>query len=340
MPDSSTTRQHVTEPAGGHAWRLLLPVGALLLLVTGLLLPRPERLPRLRVSPGLWPGSEAIVLAHAQGRLPADQFQLIELPWSSAAMRALGNGASDVAVVTLDGVLRMREAGQDLRVLMVLDESKGGDAVLARHELTNMAALRGKRVGVDVRGVGIYLLINALESAGMKVDDLKLVPMIQPEMEQALADGVVDAVVASEPWASRLRQAGTHVVYDSRQLRVPVMRMVVASGDACRRSRPQLVALLRAQTELVEAVWSGGDVAEVEMVLRRERLTLDAFREASRLWMPLDFARNEVLLGGSEPQLGVMAATVAEQMQRAGFLKELPTGDTWMDETFLQEVRP
>jgi hypothetical protein len=118
------------------------------------------------------------------------------------------------------------------------------------------------------------------------------------------------------------------------------MRMVVASGDACRRFRPQLEALLKAQTELVEAVWSGGDVAEVEMVLRRERLTLDVFREASRLWMPLDFARNEVLLGGSEPQLGVMASTVAEQMQRAGFLKALPSGDTWMDETFLQEVRP
>lgn len=340
MPDSTTIRQHATEPAGGHARRFWLPAGALLLLITGLLLPRPERLQRLRVSPGLWPGSEAIVLAHAQGRLPADQFQLIELPWSSAAMRALGNGASDVAVVTLDGVLRMREAGQDLRVLMVLDESKGADAVLARHELTNMAALRGKRVGVDVRGVGIYLLINALESASMKVDDLRLVPMIQPEMEQALADGAVDAVVASEPWASRLRQAGTHAVYDSRQLRVPVMRMVVASGDACRRSRPQLVALLRAQTELVEAVWSGGDVSEMEMVLRRERLTPDAFRESSRLWMPLDFARNEVLLGGSEPLLGVMAASVAEQMQRAGFLKELPSGDFWMDETFLQEVRP
>lgn len=340
MPDSSTTRQHVTEPAGGHARRFLLPAGAFLLLVTGLLLPRPERLPRLRVSPGLWPGSEAMVLAHAQGRLPADQFQLIELPWSSAAMRALGNGAADVAVVTLDGVLRMREAGQDLRVLMVLDESKGADAVLVRHAVAEMAALRGKRVGVDVRGVGIYLLINALESAGMKMDELKLVPMIQPEMEQALTDGAVDAVVASEPWASRLREAGTHAVYDSRQLRVPVMRMVVASGDACRRFRPQLEALLKAQTELVGAVWSGGDVAEVEMVLRRERLTLDVFREASRLWMPLDFARNEVLLGGSEPQLGVMASTVAEQMQRAGFLKALPSGDTWMDETFLQEVRP
>jgi NitT/TauT family transport system substrate-binding protein len=318
----------------------LLPVGALLLLVMGLLFPRSERLQRLRVSPGLWPGSEAIMLAHAQGRLSADEYQLIELPWSSAAMRALGNGAADVAVVTLDGVLRMREAGQELRVLMVLDESKGADVVLARLEVMDVRGLKGKRVGVDVRGVGVYVLINALESAGMTADDLKLVPMIQPEMEQALADKEVDAVVASEPWASRLRLADMHSIYDSRQLQVPVMRMVVASGDACRRFRPQLVALLKAQIDLTAAVRSGGDLPEMAMMLRRERLTQDAFRQALTLWKPFDISRNEILLSGEKPQLGVMAASAAEQMQRAGFLKELPSGDTWMDGTLLKEVKP
>ena len=64
MTDSPITRQHFTEPPGGLARRFMLPAGALLLLVMGLLLPGPERLPRLRVSPGVWPGSEAIVLAH------------------------------------------------------------------------------------------------------------------------------------------------------------------------------------------------------------------------------------------------------------------------------------
>jgi hypothetical protein len=42
---------------------------------------------------------------------------MIEIPWSSAVMRALDNGAEDV-VVTLDGIMRMRESGQQQRVLM------------------------------------------------------------------------------------------------------------------------------------------------------------------------------------------------------------------------------
>ncbi|WP_397385893.1 hypothetical protein [Prosthecobacter sp.] len=46
-----------------------------------------------------------------------DRSQMIEIPWSSAVMRALDNGAADV-VVTLDGSMCMRECGQQLRVLM------------------------------------------------------------------------------------------------------------------------------------------------------------------------------------------------------------------------------
>ena len=42
---------------------------------------------------------------------------MIEIPWSSAVMRAWDNGAADVVVI-LDGSMCMRECGQQLRVLM------------------------------------------------------------------------------------------------------------------------------------------------------------------------------------------------------------------------------
>lgn len=106
--------------------RLAVPLCALLLLVVGMAFPRTERKQRVRVAPGTWPGAETLLLANDLNKLPASRFQVIEIPWSSAVMRALGNGAADVAVVTLDSVLRMRESGQKLRVLMVLDQSTGG----------------------------------------------------------------------------------------------------------------------------------------------------------------------------------------------------------------------
>jgi NitT/TauT family transport system substrate-binding protein len=253
-------------------------------------------------------------------------------------MRALGNGAADVGVFTLDGVLRMLETGQDLRVLMVLDESRGADMVLARAGVESVAGLRGKRVGVDVRGAGIYILLNALESVGMAPQDVRLVPMVQPELEQALADEAVDAVVASEPWASHLRQAGMHAIFDSRSLKVPVMRMMVASGEACRLYRPQLQELMKAQADLTKKLRSGQAQDEMNLVLRREKISRETFQESLMKWQPLDGSRNAELLAGVRPKLVEIASAVALQMQQGGLLGNLPKNDVWIDAALMQEV--
>lgn len=320
--------------------RLAALIVAVILLLVAFWLPQIRKAGRLRVSPGVWPGAEAIVLAHAEGKLLASEFQLVELPWSSAAMRALGSGAADAAVVTLDAVLRMREAGQDLRVLMVLDESAGADVVLARQDVADVKALKGGRVGVDVSGVGAYLLLNALEGAGSNMDDVRLVPLTQPEMEQAVADGAVDAVLVSEPWSSRLRRAGWHAVYDSKQLSIPIMRVLAATREACEQSRPGLVALLKAQMELTPRVRGGTAFEGMDMVLRREKISGAMFNAALASWRPLNAAENRALLIGNSPRLAGMADEIAGQMLRGGLLKSKPAEQTWIDASILQEAAP
>lgn len=320
--------------------RLAALLVAVILLLLASWLPQARKTGRLRVSPGVWPGAEAIVLAHAEGKLPAAEFQLVELPWSSAAMRALGSGAADAAVVTLDAVLRMREGGQDLRVLMVLDESAGADMVLARQDVTDIKALNGCRVGVDVSGVGAYLLMNALEGAGMTMSDVRLVPLTQPEMEQAVADGAVDAVLVSEPWSSRLKRAGWHAVYDSKQLSIPIMRVLAATREACEQSRPGLVALLRAQMELTPRVRGGTSFDSMDLVLRREKISRAMFNAALESWRPLDAAENRTLLLGKPPRLARIADEITGQMLRGGLLRSKPAEQPWIDADIIQEAAP
>lgn len=321
------------------AWlrRLMIPFCALLLAV---LVPHIEKRQRVRVAPGVWPGSEALLLAYAQKKLPADRFQMIELPWSSAVMRALGNGAADVAVVTLDGVLRMREGGQQLRVLMVLDESTGADAVMTRPEITEVKGLKGKRVGVDVRGVGAYLLVNALESAGMTMNDIQMVQLIQREMASAVEAGDVDAVVVAEPWFASLRAKGLHSVYDSKQLAVPIVRVLVASKKAHGLFQSELALLLKAQMEMTEVVRTGKPFDGVEMVLRRERLRFEDFVSSLDHWRPLTVEQNAAMLTGAHPQLVQMAAMMEEQMLQAGLLRSRPAPSAWIDATLYKEARP
>lgn len=320
--------------------RLAVPLCALLLLVVGMAFPRTERKQRVRVAPGTWPGAETLLLANDLNKLPASRFQVIEIPWSSAVMRALGNGAADVAVVTLDSVLRMRESGQKLRVLMVLDQSTGGDAVLARAGIQDMQGLRAKTVGVDVRGAGGCLLIQALEQAGMTMGDIKAVPLIQSEMEQALELSAVDAVVVSEPWLTRLRQKGLHSVHDSAQQQIPILRVLVASERACAAYRDELMILMKTHVAMTAQIRSGTPFQGMEMVLRRQKLQTEEFVEALKHWKPLTASENAEMLTGENPKLLQLAASMEELMIHRGLLRTKLGTSPWIDPTFFKEAWP
>ncbi|MHB1080691.1 MAG: hypothetical protein ACYC67_14905 [Prosthecobacter sp.] len=95
--------------------RRFLPLLCAVVLLAASFFPYQEPKSRLRVVPGLWPAAEPLLVAGDLQMLPPNRFQIIEIPWASAVARAFGSGAADVAVVTLEGALRMREAGQKLR---------------------------------------------------------------------------------------------------------------------------------------------------------------------------------------------------------------------------------
>lgn len=312
-----------------------LPVLLAGLLLAASFFPYQERKSRLRVVPGLWPVAEPLLVAGDLEMLPPNHFQIIEIPWASAVARAFGSGAADVAIVTLDGVLRMREAGQKLRVLKALSKSAGADAVLARPDIRRMQDLKGKRIGIE-RSAGSYLLANALEDAGMAMTDVEVIPMFQSEMELALQGGQVEAVVVTEPWLTRMSGEETHSLYDSNQLKVPIIHLLVASEHACSISREELKTLLQVQTEMTDKIWAGKPFPGMDAVLRRENLNSQELPLCLGKLRPLGREENAEML----KQLPQMARQMEEQMIRTGIIKSRPPDSEWIDGSFTKEATP
>lgn len=315
--------------------RFTAPLCALLLLVGVTLLPQVEIKPRMKVALSVWPGSEGLVLARDASWLPQDRIRVVELPWASAVSRTFDDDMVDVAVLTLDGVLQLREGGQRLRVLQVMDQSTGGDAVLARPEIQNLEGLKDKRVGVDVFGVGMYLLVNALEHAGMTLKDVQIVPLIQPEIDSMFQSGSIDAAVAAEPWLTQVRGKGMHRLYGSEELETPIYRMLVASEKACTSFQEELTALVRATAVVTRQVRSGKEFDGMQAILRREKVTLENFVQNLQSWQPLDLAQNREMLAGPQPKLDVLARRVETQMLRHGLLRAPLEPAKWIDPQFL-----
>lgn len=319
-----------------HHRRLLMLLLAIALFVLSFLVPKPDSREPLAVAIGVWPGAETLVLARERRLLPADQVKLVEMTWDSAGMRALGNRVVDAAVLSLDEVLRLRESGYDVRVVLVFDQSLGGDAILARPEVKSVGDLRGKRVGVDIRAAGMFLLAAALEKHGLSSADVTAVPMGTQDMGDALSAGEVDAIVSVEPWLTQVRAAGVDVLFESRELTPPVTRVLVTFSDVVRAQQTRLALLVKAHFDLLK-VLQRGDPAEpgINVVARRERTDAAGFQHSLQQIRLVDLDQNRKWLGKNDTDLKRMAGEVERVMIRAGLLHGSIEASDWTDDTFL-----
>ncbi|MDB6138427.1 MAG: bacterial extracellular solute-binding s, 3 family protein [Verrucomicrobiaceae bacterium] len=312
--------------------------------LAGLLLAAAARLPRrihpdpLTVAVGMWPGCETLMLARERGLLPGEHVQIIEMTWPSATMRAFGSGVVDAAVLSLDEVMRLREDGSDLRVVMVMDASEGGDALIVGEGLRTLADLKGHRVGVDLRAAGLYLLTCALEKAGLKSADLELVPMNLPETEEFFTSKDVDAVVTSEPWLTRLKAVGARSIFDSSQTDIPVYRVMVVSEEALHDQREDVVRVVQAHFAMMKELRKHAMVEGMEAVLRRQALTKEQFFASWDRLKTFTVKDNFSLMGEHAEGLIKDAAGVETRM-RASNLLFRPLGKTaWIDGSLLKEA--
>jgi NitT/TauT family transport system substrate-binding protein len=86
-------------------------------------------------------------------------------------------------------------------------------AYLARNdridgEFTDLANLAGADVSFNVTNVQGYVLDKALEGSGITIDDLEALDIPNAAEIEGLTDGSVDLTNATEPWVTRILEAG------------------------------------------------------------------------------------------------------------------------------------
>ncbi|MDH5395116.1 MAG: nitrate/sulfonate/bicarbonate ABC transporter, partial [Gammaproteobacteria bacterium] len=110
----------------------------------------------LRIASSPWPGFEPLYLARDLGYLDKNKTKLFELPSLDITMESFRNRSADLATLTLDEVLELLLYGTKLRILLIMDISNGGDAVLAKPEIKNIEEIKGKRISIVNVPLGLY----------------------------------------------------------------------------------------------------------------------------------------------------------------------------------------
>lgn len=269
--------------------------------VAAFLLPVPVPEEPLRVAVPLWPGAESLVLDRAAGRVQPEEISLIEINWTSASMRAVGNRVVDAAILTLDEALLQIQQGYPLKILLVTDISRGADAVLVSPDIPSIREIRGRKVGYEPRTSGSRLLELAMKEADLPLDSISQVVLNAIEIQDAQSGPPVDVIVCSEPWQQRLKRLGMKSVFDSSRPGAEVVRVLVAHADAIRQNKNALIKLVRAHFDWAPRLAELGD--ELEPVLRREGVTQEEFFNILKFIKTPSLEQNRRWLSFEDPWL-------------------------------------
>jgi NitT/TauT family transport system substrate-binding protein len=277
--------------------------------------------PPMRIGMNVWPGYEPLFLAREMGNLNEDDFRLVEFSNSSGVGRAFRNRTLEAACLTLDEILYTVQDGMDPVILLVLDESRGADVVLARPPIGTLAQLKGKRIGVEVSAVETYLLIRALQHGGLTLHDVTPVYLSLENHVEAFSSGSVDAVVTFEPARTKILALGAVDVFNSTQIPGEIVDVLAVHRDYAEKFPRRIQALQRAWFAALARNHEKPRESATFMALR-EQVSADQFQASlQELHLP-DQAENQQLLAGSSPGLLASAERLKSVMREAKLLEQ------------------
>jgi sulfonate transport system substrate-binding protein len=204
-----------------------------------------------------------------------------EFPAGPPLLEAVNGGSIDFGITGEAPPVFAQAAGVPFVYVAVDRPAPAGEAILVPQDspIREIADLKGKRVAFN-RGSNVhYLLIAALEQAGLKFGDIEPAYLAPADGRAAFARGSVDAWVIWDPYLAA-GQAATHarVLTDATGLaRNPQFYLAAA---AFAKARPDLIRVLLAEIGKTDA-WAAKHQTEVATLLAPQTgLPLDVLHVA------------------------------------------------------------
>lgn len=201
---------------------------------------------------GYQKSSTLITILKTRGTLEKKLAPLgVKVSWHEFAsglplLEALNVGAVDVSADVADTVpVFALAAGAQLTYIAQESPSPGAQAILVKPDspIKTVADLKGKRIGFAKAAGAHYLLLAALDQAGLSLKDVQPAYLAPADGRAAFEKGAIDAWVIWDPFLSAAqRQAHARIVTDGRNL-ADYQRYYLASTPFA-KAHPEVVRLI------------------------------------------------------------------------------------------------
>ncbi len=148
--------------------------------------------------------------------------QWLEFAAGPQQLEALNAGALDLASTAESPPAFAQAAGGSLVYLATTASNGKAVSLLVQNgsSVKTLADLKGKKIAFQKASIGHYLLVKALESAGMTLNDVQSVFLPPADANAAFSANSVDAWFIWEPFPTRVVESHSgHVLIDGEKLR-------------------------------------------------------------------------------------------------------------------------
>lgn len=259
----------------------------------------------------------------------------------SLTMAGVASGELQGTAATIDEIMKYRSPDLCFKAVYALDDSHGGDGILAGTDVASFADLKGKDVGLNEGSVSQFWFSILLKQNGMTEADVNVVNMTADDAAAAFMAGQIPVAVTWEP----------HLTLAKEQK----VGKVLVSSDETPGLIVDVVALrcdvIENQPDDVKALVAGLQKAH-EYLLANQDKAYEIMAKGVGGWLsdPKDFAasaagvqfygkeRNaEFFKGGADGEAGKLVALGGEIWGGLGKLQMDVKYDDLVDTSFLAQ---
>jgi NitT/TauT family transport system substrate-binding protein len=280
-----------------------------------------------------WIGSIAFFVAQQKGFFKEEGLDVQTKSFSSPGdgLKPLLSNDLDAVLSTADCVLTVVDkAPGQLKIVYLTDTSSGADAIVAKKDIPNIKAMKGRKVAATLGQCNQLLLDKALEKAGLTEKDINLVNMNPDDAGAAFAAGQIDVAVTWEPWITKVSgEKKGHVIFSSKETPLLILDVLAVNTKGAAKKSAETRAFLRALNRGYEFVQTHRDeaVALAGKALEQKPDEVKPMLDKVDLYSP---QKNLELLAGP-------AAAASKQV--AQFFKDHKVNDTLVDTSTLFDAQ-
>jgi NitT/TauT family transport system substrate-binding protein len=293
-----------------------------------------------------WIGYGPIYCAAANGYYKKHglDVKLINFSDNSVMAGAVQSGLIDATTLTYDQVISANARGWKLKVVMPVDYSVGGDAILASMQIQSIKDLKGRKVAFMPASPSDFLLGYALAKDGLSERDVQAVNTTPEGVVGIMAGGSADVGVSYEPNVSVIIKSNGgkrfHVLLSSRDARGMITDVLVLK-DSVIAQNPKLVeGLIRGTLDGLAFMKSDPTRAAAIIAKTLEISTADVKEQLPNIENPElanlgDVFKKETAL----PSFYASGKIIGEILKREGQITALPPIEMTYDASFVSTLQ-